>query len=133
MNPDCVIGDSNYSVFRGCPSDFTLRGWAGSTAEAYAANTVNPCGFELLAPAPGLILPASLTSIELDAFCGVSAEAVVIPKSIQTITGNPFAGSDVLYIYGFPGTAAQTLAESDPIRFMFLPLTDAWYARLTSK
>ena len=132
-NPDCVIGDSNYSVFRGCPSDFTLHGWAGSTAEAYAANTVNPCNFELMAPAPDLFLPAGLKSIEADAFSGVSAEAVVIPKSIQTITGNPFAGSEVLYIYGFPGTAAQTLAESDPIRFMFFPLTDAWYARLTSK
>ncbi len=127
--PDTEIGKN---AFTECPN-LTLHGWAGSTAEAYAANTAYPCNFELMAPAPDLFLPAGLKSIEADAFCGVSAEAVVIPKSIQTITGNPFAGSEVLYIYGFPGTAAEDLVESDPIRFMFLPLTDAWYARLTSK
>ena len=131
LNPDCTIGDSDYDVFEGCASGFTLRGWPGSTAEAYAGNTKHPCAFELLAPAPDLFLPAALTSIEQDAFQGIAAEAVVIPKNIQTISGNPFAESGVLYIYGFPGTAAETLAQSDPIRFMFFPLTDAWYARLT--
>ena len=42
-----------------------------------------------------------------------------------------FAGSTVRTIYGFPGTAAETLAQNYPAQFTFLPLTDAWYARLT--
>ena len=130
-NPDCVIGDSNYNVFRGCPSDFTLRGWAGSTAEAYSTNTKNPCGFELLAPAPDFFLPSALTSVELDAFVGISAHAVVIPRNIQSITGNPFAGSSVEYIYGFPGTAAEDLVNQYHSQFQFISLTDAWYSRLT--
>ena len=52
-------------------------------------------------------------------------------KTIQSISGNPFAGSAVQYIYGFPGTAAETLAQNYPAQFTFLLLTDAWYARLT--
>lgn len=131
LNPDCVIGDSDYDVFKKYASGFTLYGYSGSTAEEYAANTVNPCGFDLLAPAPDFFLPASLTSIEDGAFQGVAAQAVLIPKNIQSISPNAFEDSDVVYIYGFPGTAAQTLAESDRVRFMFLSLTDAWYARLT--
>ncbi len=131
LNPDCAIGNSDYDVFKKCASGFTLRGWPGSTAEAYAANTVNPCGFELLAPAPDFFLPAALTGIESEAFAGIAAQAVVIPKSIQSISGNPFAGSAVRYVYGFPGTAAESLAQNHPAQFTFLPLTDAWYARLT--
>ena len=131
LNPDAVIGNSDYDVFQGCAADFALRGCSGSTAEAYAANTVTPCGFELLAPAPDFFLPAALTDIESEAFSGIAAQAVVIPKNIRSISGNPFAGSAVQYIYGFPGTMAETLAQNYPAQFTFLPLTDAWYARLT--
>ena len=130
-NPDCVIGDSDYDVFKGCDAAFTLYGWPGSTAEVYAANTVRPCGFEPLAPAPDFILPSALTSVELDAFVGISAHAVVIPRNIQSITGNPFAGSSVEYIYGFPGTAAEDLVNQYHSQFQFIPMTDAWYDRLT--
>ncbi len=132
-NPDCEIGDVGYDVFNGCAAGFTLRGYSGSTAEAYAGNARNPCGFALLAPAPDFFLPAALKTIEADAFRGVKAKAVVIPKSIRSIPGNPFADSDVRCIYGFPGTAAETLTENNPEWFVyFVPLTDAWYARLTN-
>ena len=131
LNPDAVIGNSDYDVFQGCAADFALRGCSGSTAEAYAANTVTPCGFELLAPAPDFFLPAALTDIESEAFSGIAAQAVVIPKNIRSISGNPFAGSAVQYIYGFPGTAAETLARNYPAQFTFIAMTDAWYARLT--
>ena len=130
LNADCVIGDSDYDVFEGCAEGFSLRGYSASTAQAYAANVKNPCGFDLLAPAPGFFLPADLTDIESEAFSGITAQAVVIPKNIQSISGNPFAGSSVRYIYGFPGTAAETLAQSY-LQFNFVPLTDGWYLRLS--
>ena len=130
MNPDCQIGDTNYDVFKGCDGAFTLFGYSRSTAEAYAANTKNPCGFDLMAPAPDFFLPASLAAIEAEAFRGVPARAVVIPSTVTSISGNPFAGSSVGYIYGFAGTASETLAHNYNIQFV--PLTDAWYARLTN-
>ena len=132
MNPDCVIGDSDYDVFKNCAAGFTLRGYSGSTAEVYAANIKNPCAFELVAPAPDFFLPAELTKIEADAFRGISAHAVVIPKTVTYFSGNPFAASSVTCIYGFPGYAAETLAQNYPAIFTFIPLTDAWYARLTN-
>ncbi len=128
LNPDCAIGDSDYDVFVGCAAGLTLRGYSGSTAEAYAGNAKNPCGFALLAPAPDFFLPSAVKTIEADAFRGIKAKAAVIPKSIQSISGNPFADSDVQYIYGFPGTAAEALS----FFYRFIPLTDAWYARLTN-
>ncbi len=59
-----------------------------------------------------LTLPAGLTSIEDEAFAGVSAKAVIIPDSVISISGNPFAGSTVQYIYGYTGSAAETFANS---------------------
>ena len=126
-NPDANIKPI---AFSSCSPSITLYGWPGSTAETYAQKA--GYSFDPFVPAPDLILPASLNTIEDGAFQNVAAQAVLIPKSIQSISLNAFADSGVLYIYGFPGTAAETLAESDPVRFMFLSLTDAWYARLTN-
>ena len=70
-------------------------------------------------PAPTFTLPAALTTIEADAFQGIAAEAVRIPASATDIQGNPFAGSDVQYIYGTPGTAAETFAKSNG--YIFVP------------
>ena len=131
QHPDCRIGDSSYDVFTGCAVNLTLRGWTASTAAAYAANPASPCSFGLLAPAPSFFLPAALTAVETGAFMGVPAQAVVIPKTVTSIEGNPFSNISVICIYGFPGTAAETLAQTYPTRFRFIPLTDAWYARLT--
>ena len=113
LNPKCVIGDDDYDVFQGCASGLTLYGYSGSTAEAYAANTKNPCNFiALAAPAPTFTLPAGLTAIEADAFQGIAAEAALIPASVTDIEGNPFAGSQVQYIFGTPGTVAETFANA---------------------
>ena len=70
-------------------------------------------------PAPTFTLPAALTTIEAEAFSGIAAEAVRIPASVTDIQGNPFAGSDVQYIYGTPGTAAETFAKSNG--YIFVP------------
>ena len=71
------------------------------------------------------ILPASLTSIEDEAFSGIAATAVVIPGSVTSITGNPFAGIDTLTIYGYPGSAAETFASRYP-GYTFIPIDDEW-------
>ena len=120
LNPDCVIGDDDCDVFTGCASGFTLHGYSGSTAEAYAANTKNPCSFEAIAvpSSPDFKLPSGLTAIEAYAFQGIAAEAVLIPASVTAIEGNPFALSQVQYIFGTPGTAAETFANSNGYTFM---------------
>ena len=78
------------------------------------------------APSPELVLwlPASLTEIGPEAFSGVAARIVVIPGSVTTITGNPFAGSDVEAIWGYPGSPAEQLAlDAD---YSFTPIDDEW-------
>ncbi len=73
------------------------------------------------------ILPSFLTSIEDEAFSGIAATAVVIPGGVTRITGNPFAGSAVTTIYGYPGSAAQTFINSHP-GYTFIPIDDEWMA-----
>ena len=77
-------------------------------------------------PEPTFFLPANLTTIEDEAFSGISAEAVFIPNTVTGISGNPFAGSSVQYIYGYAGSAAETLARNDG--FIFVTIDDAWTA-----
>ena len=55
-------------------------------------------------------MPNGLTRIEADAFQGVAAVSVVIPRSLNSIIGNPCAGSEVRYIYAY-GTWLKTWAE----------------------
>ena len=83
-------------------------------------------GWLVPAPAGILKLPAALTEIDADAFQGIAAEAVIIPPTVTSINGNPFAGSSVQYIYGYPGSAAETLARNNS--FIFVTIDDAWIA-----
>ncbi len=78
-------------------------------------------------PAGFLKLPANLTTIEDEAFAECAAEAVVIPNSVTAISGDPFAGSQVRYIYGFPGSEAWTFTENH-LAYTFVPIDDAWLA-----
>jgi hypothetical protein len=118
LNPECVIGDSDYDVFKNCASGFTLRGYSGSTAEAYA----NAAGidFEPI-PTAAFVLPAALTTIESEAFSGIAAEAVLIPASVISISGNPFAGSSVHYIYGSTDLV-RNFAQA--YGYVFVPIGD---------
>ena len=77
-------------------------------------------------PEPTFFLPAALTAIEAEAFSGISARAVVIPNTVTGINGNPFAGSGVTTIYGYAGSAAQTLATT--YGYTFVAITDDWMA-----
>ena len=128
-NKSMIIGDDDHDVFEGCAPGFTLRGWPDSTAEAYAGNTDNPCGFESLFPAPTFRLPASLATIEADAFLGIQASSVIIPPTVTSIDGNPFGNvTTVIYVHGVPGTAAETLTMDWPGRFVFIPVSAEWIA-----
>ena len=84
-------------------------------------------GWVIPEPAGCLKLPSSLTEIEDEAFAGSAAEAVVIPETMTAITGNPFAGSNVQYVYGFPGTEAQTFTVNYPV-YTFVPIDADWLA-----
>ena len=123
LNPDCIIGDGDYDVFEGCPAALVIRGYEGSTAQAYAqAAGMN---FAALAvPSPTFTLPAGLTSIEAEAFSGIAAEAVLIPDTVTAIEGDPFAGSRVKFIYGAPGSAAETFANGNGYLFVPVPVGD---------
>ena len=72
-------------------------------------------------PATRLVLPEDLTTIGAEAFIGTDAIAVVIPPSVTEIDGNPF-GSGVWFIYGQPGSYAETYAREN--NFIFMPTTD---------
>lgn len=119
INPAAVIDDT---AFYGCVS-LILHGWPGSTAKALA-DALNIPFVPLEAPEPSFTLPAFLTSIEEEAFSGISAEAVLIPQAVTSISGNPFAESAVEFIYGYEGSAAQALADAYPDQFIFIPIDD---------
>ena len=71
-------------------------------------------------------LPAAMQSIENEAFSGIPAQAVIVPRTVTTIAYYAFYHSSVVYIYGFPGTRAETFA--DAYGFTFVPIDDAWLA-----
>ena len=72
-------------------------------------------------PATRLVLPENLAAIGAEAFIGTDAIAVVIPPSVNEIDGNPF-GSGVWFIYGQPGSYAESYARDNG--FTFFPITD---------
>ena len=124
MNPDCTIGDGVHNqVFTNCASSLVLRGWEDSTAQAYAIS--NNITFQALYD-PTFFLPAGLTKINSESFLGISAGGIVIPKNVTEITGNPFAGSSLTTVYGYPESAAETFANT--YGYFFFAIDDAWMA-----
>ena len=64
--------------------------------------------------------------MESEAFSGVAAQAVIVPENTVHIAYDAFSGSDVEYIYGYAGTAAEAFA--DAYDFTFVPIDDNWMA-----
>ena len=73
---------------------------------------------------PDFILPNSLTTIEADAFSGINVNAVLIPKTVTNIIGNPFTDSKVTTICGYSGTEAQAFANR--YGYTFFPITNRY-------
>ena len=110
-------------VFDGCLPSLVIHGWLSSTAEEYARRF--GYAFEPLT-APAFFLPASLIELSEDTFAGVKSKVVIIPKTVTSISGDPFAGSGLLYVYGYEDSAAQAFAAE--YGYSFLTIDDAWMA-----
>ena len=112
--PRSAVFGSN--VFRDCAEGMEISGYAKSTAQTYAGRY--DILFHIIAPEPTFFLPAALTTVGDEAFSGIAAEAVFIPETVKEIIGNPFAGSNVQYIYGISGTEAEIFAEDNGFTFI---------------
>ena len=113
-------------TFGDCASGLVLYGWAGSPADEYACD--NHIAFMALdAPDHQFVFPESLEEIGSQAFTDVSALSVVIPQTVTRISGNPFAGSSVLVVFGYSGTAAETFAGQ--YGYMFVSLNSTGIGR----
>ena len=55
------------------------------------------------------------------------AEAVIIPPTVTEIADSAFDNSNLRYIYGIPGSAAELFAAAHPF-LTFVPVDDAWIA-----
>ena len=73
-------------------------------------------------PRAFLKLPSATKRLESEAFAGVSAEAVILPKDMKEIAPDAFANSEVRYIYGHANTLAETYAAANG--FIFVPIQD---------
>ncbi len=73
-----------------------------------------------------LKLPDRTRTIESEAFRGIPAGAVIVPRTVNSIAHDAFAGSGIRYVYGYPGTRAETFA--DAYGYTFVPIDDAWMA-----
>ena len=83
-------------------------------------------GWLIPEPEGFLKLPAALAAIDAEAFQGIAAEAVIFPNAETMIIGNPFAGSAVQYLYGFPASPAESFAEGYGLNFV--PIDNGWLA-----
>ncbi len=106
----CCGTDLTELDITGCP--YLIEAWLGAKDISQAAYDRYTAGGYILdvdkglsiitgIPAPTFFLPASLTTLEDEAFAGIAAEAVQIPAGVTVIEGDPFADSHVRYIYGF--------------------------------
>ena len=129
-------------VFKDAASGFILRGHSGSTAETYAGDNGHPFMLLVEMAAPDFVLPAALTRIEDEAFSGTKMTVAYIPDGVTDLGSGAFAncmsltqiripasvavipsdvfgniGKSQLTIFGAPGSAAQTFAAAEGIRF----------------
>ncbi len=144
LGPATVIGNSSHDVFTLVAADFTIYGYLGSSAQTYA----NAAGHNFVAitaamSAPDFVIPPNTLRIEEEAFSGAKMSVVYIPDSVtflgsrafencmnlkeiripDSITEIPFSvftgvPKSQLIIFGKPGSAAQTFANSEGIRFI---------------
>ncbi len=83
----------------------TIDGWAFDTCQSIEEITI----------------PDGTTTIGKSAFrlC-TSLEKIIIPKSVTTIEEYAFIGDDILTIYGYTGSTAETYANENSIPFVAL-------------
>ena len=116
LGRDAIVYENQ---FENCSPNLAIYAWRNSSAHRSAIR--HGLVFFPLDDVD-LVLPADLTAIEADAFQDVSAVSVQIPVGVTSISGNPFAGSGVRFIYGTPGTTAETFANT--YGYTFVPVTE---------
>ena len=120
LNGNASIG---LGAFGNCDSSLVVYGWPASTTESYCQSHGHT--FKALVE-PDFFLPSMLTAIESESFSNIKAAAVVIPKSVITVVGNPFEGSNVQFIFGYSDSSAEAFASN--YGYIFVPITDTWMA-----
>ena len=68
-----------------------------------------------------IVLPDSVRSVEENAFVGVGAEAIVVPKGVTYLGKKALADT---IIFGYPGSAAEEYAREASLAFY--PIGDGW-------
>lgn len=140
LNPETVFGDDPFCY---CPSGMTIWGYSGSTAQAYAETKNYPFVIITEMGEPDYILPENLREIGAEAFSNIKAGVVYIPDGVTSLDSKAFANSaslrqvrfpetvifipsdifdgipkDQLTIFAAPGSAAESFAIEEGIRFM---------------
>lgn len=131
-------------IFGGWATDIAAAEPDYLPGESYSADTDALLHALWTLPAPDCILPAALLRIENEAFRGcaftsirisdgmqsVGEEAfagsaallyIYIPESVTDIADSAFDGLNALYIYGVPGSRAETYAGEKGFTFVALP------------
>ena len=94
---------------------------------SYPLNADTTLYAEWYSPDPHYILrlPNMLTEIESEAFAGVNAYAVAVPRGVTFIADDAFPAR-MEYVLGFPGSYAETWANTHGMAF--IEIDDAWMA-----
>ena len=79
-------------------------------------------GGTVIVPSSYILLPASLTQVEAEAFAGSGAIAMIVPESVNSIGADAFPADAT--IYGVADSAAQTWAASSGSEFV--AVTAGW-------
>lgn len=81
-------------------------------ADGYTSSKANTSG-DVAGTTSGYRLPASLQTIETEAFSGVGAKVIVVPEGCKTIGANAFAGSTVSEVF-LPGSVSSVASNAFP-------------------
>ena len=102
---------------------YGFAGWSTSkTATTGVTGSYTPTGNVTLYPVwikPDLTLPASLTTIESEAFAGGGLTSVLIPPTVKEIALDAFGDRTDLIILGTSDSYAETFAGLK--HFTFVP------------
>lgn len=109
--------DQTYKIFGECDNLKTVTFEEGTTIVAQGL-------FNYCSSLESIVLPDTVTSIKAKAFsyC-TNLKSIQIPKSVTTIANTAFNGIEKLTIYGFAGTVAEELANTDTTKYTFVDLT----------
>lgn len=105
---ETVNGASFYVPFSAASVTCQVEAIANGYKSSSASTSGNVAG-----TASGYRLPASLLTLEEEAFSGVGAKVIVVPEGCKTIGANAFAGSAVSEVF-LPGSVSSVASNAFP-------------------